>query len=243
MTFPYRRAALGGASVVVLAVAGLLGYRVFGPQDGGSSRASAPTSAPAAARSADPAPPPRSAVAGSRGPVALLPPLSAGPTGPEHAVLPSRPPAGVPVHLDVPAIGISTGLQRLHLLRDGSLEPPTRWGEAGWYAGGVRPGDDGPAVIAGHVDSTAGPAVFFRLRDLRPGALVTVRERGGSELRFRVDRSRSYPKDRFPSHAVYGPTALPELRLVTCTGEFDYAHHNYLDNLVVFAHLVGRAVR
>lgn len=121
--------------------------------------------------------------------------------------------------------------------RDGSLQAPTRWGRAGWYADGVRPGDAGPAVIAGHVDSTAGPAVFFDLRELRPGAVVAVRDSTGEVRHFVVYRVRSYPKDDFPTAAVFGPTALPELRLITCTGEFDYATRNYLENLVVFAHL------
>ena len=48
---------------------------------------------------------------------------------------------------------------------------------------------------------------------------------------------QSYPKDQFPTAAVYGPTPVPELRLITCTGEFDRAAHSYLDNLVVTARL------
>ena len=83
------------------------------------------------------------------------------------------------------------------------------------------------------------PAVFYRLREARAGDTVLVTEVGGKVLTFVVSEVRSYPKDEFPTDTVYGPTALPELRLVTCTGEFDYVHHNYLDNLVVFAVLAG----
>jgi LPXTG-site transpeptidase (sortase) family protein len=147
--------------------------------------------------------------------------------------------AALPAHVAVPRIGISSSLQRLHLLANGELQSPSAWMEAGWYADGTRPGDVGPAVIAGHVDSTLGPAVFYRLREMRVGDKILVTEVGGKVLTFVVSEVRSYPKDEFPTDTVYGPTALPELRLVTCTGEFDYIHHNYLDNLVVFAVLAG----
>jgi sortase (surface protein transpeptidase) len=141
------------------------------------------------------------------------------------------------VRLLIPTIGVDTGLEPLGLLADGTLQPPHQWGEAGWYAHGVRPGEPGPAVIAGHVDSRNGPAVFFRLRDLGVGASAIVRTSDGQVLRFVIDTVRRYPKATFPTAAVYGPTPLPELRLVTCTGDFDWAARSYLDNLVVSARL------
>jgi len=146
-----------------------------------------------------------------------------------------------PVRVRVPSIGVDSSLQPLGLQPDKTLQTPTQWDVAGWYAGGVRPGDPGPAVIAGHVDSRNGPAVFFRLRDLHVGDSVYVTTQSGRTLHFVVDTSQRYPKDRFPTEAVYGPTALPVLRLITCTGAFDAANHNYLDNLVVTAHLARAA--
>jgi hypothetical protein len=53
-----------------------------------------------------------------------------------------------------------------------------------------------------------------------------------------VQRLERYPKDEFPTQAVYFPTLDRELRLITCGGEFDYARHSYLDNIVVYATLV-----
>lgn len=166
-----------------------------------------------------------------------IPAIPGGPTGPAHAAPSARREVGVPVRLVVPSIGVDAGLESLGLLRDGTLEGPHEWAVAGWYADGVRPGDPGPAVIAGHVDSVSGPAVFYRLRDLRPGARATVYTRDSQQLHFVVDDVRSYPKTRFPTGAVYGPTPLPELRLITCTGDFDWTAHSYLDNLVVTARL------
>jgi hypothetical protein len=148
----------------------------------------------------------------------------------------------VPVRLEIPRIGVSTGLQRLGRARDGTVEVPRgprRWDTAGWYAGpgGTRPGDPGSAVILGHVDSRSGPAVFYRLRELRPGDRVEVVQAGGSRARFTVDRVERYPKRRFPTDDVYYPTLTPRLRLVTCGGEFDRAAGSYRDNVIAFASL------
>jgi hypothetical protein len=143
-----------------------------------------------------------------------------------------------PVRLWIPAIAVSTSLVRLGRLPDGSLQVPHDWDTAGWYDRGPRPGQPGPAVILGHVDSTAGPAVFFRLRELRPEDIVRVGLADGRTLVFRVQRVRRYPKDRFPTEAVYFPTLNRELRLITCGGAFDYASRNYRDNIVVYATLV-----
>ena len=143
-----------------------------------------------------------------------------------------------PVRLQIPTIAVSTPLVRLGRLPDGSIEVPKDWDTAGWYDRGPRPGQPGPAVILGHVDSTSGPAVFYRLRELRPPDIVRVGLADGRILLFRVQRVERYPKDKFPTEAVYFPTLNRELRLITCGGEFDYARRSYRDNIVVYATLV-----
>jgi LPXTG-site transpeptidase (sortase) family protein len=141
--------------------------------------------------------------------------------------------AGPPTRLRIPAIGVDSPLELLHLDAQGALRAPS-FPHAGWYADGPAPGDVGPAVIAGHVDSTTGPAVFYRLGQLRPGDPVQVR-RGDRWLTFRVVEVRRYPKNAFPTAAVYGPTPDPQLRLITCSGAFDTTRHSYVDNTVVYA--------
>ena len=143
--------------------------------------------------------------------------------------------AAAPVRLEIPSIGVSTDLVALGLNPDGTMQVPTKWEEAGWYARGPRPGEDGPAVIAGHVDSTSGPAVFFRLHDLRAGDEVLVTRADHSVVRFVIDRLQQFPKASFPTAAVFGATPGPTLRLITCTGAFDETARSYLDNLVAFA--------
>ena len=154
---------------------------------------------------------------------------------PQRAAAPAS--TSPPVRLVIPVIGVDAALQPLGLLPDGSLQAPTDWGVAGWYRG-VVPGALGPAVIIGHVDSYTGQAVFFRLRQLHPGDKVLVRRQDGRSLVFVVDASDRYPKTRFPTAAIYGATATPVLRLITCTGRFDQGTGNYVDNLVVSAHLI-----
>lgn len=145
--------------------------------------------------------------------------------------------AAAPKAVTIGAIGVSSSLVDLGLQPDGTLQVPVDFDQAGWYTGGPRPGETGPAVIAGHVDSTSGPAVFYRLRDLAPGDEISVEREDGSVAVFVVQRSQSFPKDTFPTDVVFGPAIGPELRLVTCTGAFDRGARSYLDNLVVFATL------
>ena len=123
---------------------------------------------------------------------------------------------------------------RLGLNPDRTLEVPS-FEEAGWYTGASRPGDPGPSVIAAHVDSTSGPSVFYRLKELKPGDVVHVDYRGGASVTFSVDRSESFSKASFPTAQVYGATAGPELRLITCDGTFDRSARSYRSNLVVWA--------
>jgi hypothetical protein len=145
----------------------------------------------------------------------------------------------LPVRLQIPAIDVSTPLVKLGRRPDGSLEVPKAWGTAGWYDQGPRPGQPGPAVILGHVDSKSGPAVFYQLQTLRPGDTVRVGLADSRTLVFRVQRLQRYPKDQFPTQAVYFPTLDRELRLITCGGDFDYARDSYVDNIVVYATLVS----
>jgi hypothetical protein len=156
---------------------------------------------------------------------------------PEQVTVPG--PASPPVRLAIPAIGVTTPLVRLGLEPDGGMQVPEDFARAGWFAGGPLPGQVGPSVIAGHVDSRSGPAVFYRLRELRPGDAVLVERADGARLRFLVEGASSYPKTGFPTDAMFGPAPGAVLRLVTCAGSFDRAARSYRDNLVVTAHLAG----
>ncbi|MEV5408642.1 class F sortase [Thermopolyspora sp. NPDC052614] len=143
--------------------------------------------------------------------------------------------AANPVRLRVPAIGVSARVIPLKLDRNGRLIPPKSFARVGWNKAGPEPGERGTAVIAGHVDSTSGPAVFFRLRNLRKGDRIHVDRADGSTVSFTVYRVARYPKNKIPDKEVYKPAAGAQLRLITCGGDFDRAHRSYRDNIVVFA--------
>jgi hypothetical protein len=143
--------------------------------------------------------------------------------------------AAPPRWIRIRAIGVSAPVVALGLRPDRTLEVPRRWGDTGWYTGGPEPGERGPAVVAGHVDSTSGPAVFYRLGQLRRGARVDIRRADHSMVSFRVEGVERWPKDRFPTRRVYRRTARSTLRLITCGGSFDTATGHYLDNVIVYA--------
>jgi sortase (surface protein transpeptidase) len=140
-----------------------------------------------------------------------------------------------PVRVRIPAIAVNSRLQRLGLNDDGTIEIPTEWDVAGWFAEGAKPGQPGPAVILGHVDSKAGPAVFYRVRELRSGDEIFVDQRGGDTVEFVVKKLEQTDKNRFPTEDVYLPTLKPMLSLVTCGGTFDGSAGHYRDNIIVFA--------
>lgn len=151
-------------------------------------------------------------------------------------------PASVPTRVEVPAIGVSSDLLQLGLMPDNTVEVPplAEDSKAGWYRDSPTPGELGPAVILGHVDSAKyGPAVFFKLGALRPGDQVTVTRSDNTTAVFSVDRVVSYPKVSFPTLEVYGNTDNAALRLITCGGQFDPSSRNYLNNIVVYASLVS----
>jgi hypothetical protein len=147
-----------------------------------------------------------------------------------------------PVSLAIPAIGVDSTLLHLGLNADGTIQVPsvvTSASEAAWYKYSATPGQVGASVIEGHVDSSQGPAVFFRLGALSPGDNIDVRLADGVTAIFRVTGVREYSKSHFPAKAIYGATDYAALRLITCGGVFDYSSGHYLSSTVVFASLVS----
>jgi len=144
-----------------------------------------------------------------------------------------------PVWLRIPAISVSVPISQLGLNPDGTVQVPTDPAEPGWYGLGPSPGQVGSAVILGHVDSYAGPAVFFRLRSLQAGDQVDVSLADGVTADFVVTAVSMYPKDNFPASGVYGSHGISGLQLVTCGGTFDPATRSYLSNVVAYTTLVG----
>ncbi len=149
----------------------------------------------------------------------------------------------VPQTVRIPAIGVDARIIPLGLGAYGTVEVPSLSTPnlTSWFDGGVTPGQIGPAVLLGHVDSAVtGPAVFYRLGDLRPGNLVYVTRADHRTAVFQVSSVNLFSQWDFPSKKIYGTTSRPVLRLITCGGEFDTKTHLYLDRTVAFANYVGQ---
>jgi hypothetical protein len=149
--------------------------------------------------------------------------------------------ASTPKRVRIPAINVDAPLMPLALDSTGRLTAPPEQNHnlAGWYGDGASPGEVGTAVIAGHVDNAQGPAVFWALGALKPGAEVDVDRSDGMTAVFTVDSVQAYDARAFPDDKVYGDSTRAELRIITCGAGFDKQSHQYLGNVVAFAHLTA----
>ncbi|MEU3030981.1 class F sortase [Streptomyces incarnatus] len=159
--------------------------------------------------------------------------------GEERLSAPSLPPSP-PLRIRIPAIRVNAPLMGLALTPSGSLDVPPAQNKnlAGWYEAGTAPGERGTAIVAGHVDNTEGPAVFYDLGALKRGARIEVDRRDGTVAEFTVDAVEVYAASDFPDQKVYGAATRPELRVITCGGGYSKTT-GYQGNVVVFAHLTG----
>ncbi|MFI6000889.1 class F sortase [Streptomyces sp. NPDC051366] len=161
-------------------------------------------------------------------------------TAPAPAAPAAPLPASEPVRVRIPAAGVDAGpLLELGLAADGTVEVPSvaDGDRIGWYTKAVTPGETGPAVLIGHFDTARGPAVLRNVSKIRTGDEITVSRADGTTADFRVRELEQVDKKSFPTAKVYGNTARPELRLITCGGEITDGHRP--DNIIVYADLVG----
>ncbi|MFG3526084.1 class F sortase [Streptomyces sp. NPDC047917] len=145
----------------------------------------------------------------------------------------------VPKRLRIAAIGVDAPFTDLSIGATGQLDapPPNDNNLVGWFKDGATPGERGSAIVAGHVDTMTGPAVFLQLQYLQPGAAVDITRADGSVATFKVDSVEQFSKAKFPDDRVYTDTNSAQLRLITCGGAYNKTAKDYEDNVVAFAHL------
>ncbi len=140
-------------------------------------------------------------------------------------------------------VQVDTAVEHVGQAPDGAMDVPKRWDQVAWYQkekwGGVIPGEPGNAVIAGHLDSTTGPAVFWDLEELETGDMVEVIDEKGKTTRFKVFKKAIYYDDNAPLLEIFGPTDAARLNLITCDGKWDPVRKSYDRRLVVFTEKVG----
>lgn len=155
-----------------------------------------------------------------------------------HPTIRGLPPAA-PVRLRIAAIGVDAPMMPVGLAAAGELQAPPRDKPdlAGWYGDGTSPGSVGTAIVAGHVDTPTGdPGVFYHLGALTKGATIEISRTDRKTAVFTVRAVELYDRKNFPSKKVYGSSGRPELRLITCGGDYT-KDTGYLSNLVVYATL------
>lgn len=220
-----------GGPLASTAAGVLLLLALAGCGNGMSDAGTAPSASDAAPASAEPVTP------------SAAPAPTTAPAAPAAVPAPAQPPvmaASAPVTIKIPSIGLTNDLIHLGLRENGSLEVPQDTGSgapASWYNGSPTPGERGPSVLLGHVNALGGAkGVFADLRQLTPGAEISVTRADGSVAVFTVERGALYSKNSFPTFEVYGNTPGSELRLITCDG-YDASTGEFNDNYVIYAKL------
>ncbi|WGX97605.1 Ig-like domain-containing protein [Nocardioides sp. L-11A] len=147
-----------------------------------------------------------------------------------------------PARISIPGIRLDARVDTVGI-RKRNMVIPTNTARGGWLAGSAAPGESvGSTVIAGHVsDRGDRPGAFGRLRNARPGQIVTVRTADGTRLRYRIQSVTTQPRAKGLTGTATSTTGGHQLTLVTCTGRVTYRNGNfhYTKNLVVTATPIG----
>ena len=150
-----------------------------------------------------------------------------------------RLPHSLPLSIRVPAVGIDAKFEAPVALDSfGRMEVPKGYDTVAWYEFAPTPGELGPSVVLGHVDSETGPKVFHPLKDVKEGDTIEITREDGSVAVFSAYKIKYYRQTKFPMKDVFGDTNEAEIRLITCSGIFDHATYRYSHNLVVYGRLI-----
>ncbi len=158
------------------------------------------------------------------------------------ATQPSAAKPGLPVRFRIDTSDVKVDATVEHVAfapNSRAMDVPKKWENVAWFEPGYRPGTPGNAVLAGHFDSDTGPAVFYKLQEIKVGDIVSVEDNEGNIMRFRVTKAQSYFDEDAPLYEIFGPSDEPHLNLITCDGEFDPKTKRYDKKFVVFTEMMG----
>ncbi|MGP1906773.1 sortase domain-containing protein [Metabacillus sp. JX24] len=143
----------------------------------------------------------------------------------------------IPATVEIPSINVNASIEQVGILDNGQMGVPEDINNVGWFEPGVKPGSRGSAVLAGHVDSKTGPAIFFDLKKVKEGDEIIVKDQNGTALTFIVKKQESYERSSAPIDEIFQTSEGQYLNLITCTGTFDRSAGTHEERLVVFAEL------
>ena len=143
-----------------------------------------------------------------------------------------------PANIEIPSIGVEAAIEPTGILENGEMGVPEKIEEVGWFEPGFKAGAKGHTVLAGHVDSLTGPAIFYHLKKVKTGEQVILTDADGREMVFEIKEIASYPTDEAPIQEIFGPSDKRMINLITCTGTFNRDIGSHEERLVVSAELV-----
>lgn len=150
----------------------------------------------------------------------------------------TAPVASRPERLIIPSLQIDALVQQVGIKANGAMATPSNFTDVGWYKYGTIPGQEGSAVIAGHLDNgLALPGVFKHLSELQVGDDLYVQTVDGSKLRFVVKDIKKYPYTAVPTEKVFNAQGAAQLNLITCEGSWLPSARTYDHRLIVYTTL------
>lgn len=144
-----------------------------------------------------------------------------------------------PVRIVIPSIDVDVQIEPVGEDKQGNMDVPSDYENAGWWEYGSKPGEMGSAVIAGHIDTpTAQPGIFYNLVEMAYGDQIIVYDQHDNEYVFEVTEIIEYENNEFPIDLVFARDDAKRLNLITCAGVFDISENNYDKRTVVYARMV-----
>ncbi|QPC48347.1 class F sortase [Mangrovibacillus cuniculi] len=143
-----------------------------------------------------------------------------------------------PARIVIPSLDIDAPITEHGLNENAEMTVPDNGEEVGWFEPGKKPGEKGNSILAAHVDDYTGPAVFFYLKNLKPGDIVEVYDVNDNKKTFEVEKLVAYDRNEAPIAQIFGPSQTPRLNLLTCTGIYDRSIQEHEERLVVYTTLI-----
>lgn len=140
----------------------------------------------------------------------------------------------IPNRLKIPAIDVNAKIEVVGKDDKGRMDVPKQTDQVGWYRYGAKANQTGNVILAGHLDDTNGPAVFYDLAKVKRGQRIEVSAKTGEQVSYVVTNVKSYPVDQAPVGSIFGATLARRLTLITCVGTFTQSK-GYDQRLVVTA--------
>lgn len=142
---------------------------------------------------------------------------------------------GIPVRLKIQKIKVNAAIENVGLIADGSMGTPKLPRNAAWFELGPRPGENGSAVIAGHINWWNGAvSVFAKLNKLKLGDKAVVQDNQGQLITFIVSKVRMYDLTEDATDVFQTNDGTARLNLITCGGTWNKITRRYSKRLVVF---------